>query len=70
MSLEDTKRSKNYINKASSNKNTKVAGTVFNLAKYKKWKKLYESGGNMRKAGIILDPAEAKSFLRLYKRGN
>ena len=70
MSLEDTKRPKNYLNKATSNTNTKVAGTVFNLAKYNKWKKLYESGGNMRKAGIILNPAEAKSFLRLYKRGN
>ncbi len=25
-------------------------GTI-NISKYKKWKKLYESGGNMRKAG-------------------
>ena len=44
-------------------------GTV-NIGKYKKWKKLYESGGNMRKAGIILTPAESKSFLKLYKKGN
>ncbi len=44
-------------------------GTV-NISKYKKWKKLYESGGNMRKAGIILNPAESKAFLTLYKKGN
>ena len=44
-------------------------GTV-NMSKYKKWKKLYESGGNMRKAGIILDPAESKAFLKLYKKRN
>jgi len=44
-------------------------GTV-NIGKYKKWKKLYESGGNMRKAGIILNPAESKAFLKLYKKGN
>ena len=44
-------------------------GTI-NISKYKKWKKLYESGGNMRKAGIILNPAESKAFLKLYKKGN
>ena len=44
-------------------------GTV-NISKYKKWKKLYESGGNMRKQGIILHPAESKAFLKLYKKGN
>ena len=44
-------------------------GTV-NMSKYKKWKKLYESGGNMRKAGIILNPAESKAFLKLYKKRN
>ena len=41
-----------------------------NMSKYKKWKKLYESGGNMRKAGIILNPAESKAFLKLYKKRN
>ena len=44
-------------------------GTV-NMSKYKKWKTLYESGGNMRKAGIILNPAEEKAFLKLYKKRN
>ena len=44
-------------------------GTI-KISKYKKWKKLYESGGNMRKAGIILNPAESKAFLKLYKKGN
>ena len=44
-------------------------GTI-NISKYKKWKKLYESGGNMRKQGIILNPAESKAFLKLYKKGN
>jgi len=44
-------------------------GTI-NISKYKKWKKLYESGGNMRKKGIILNPAESKAFLKLYKKGN
>ena len=68
MSLTDSKRNKTYVNKY--DKNQRVAGSTFSISKYNKWKKLYESGGNMRKAGIILDPAEAKSFLRLYKRGN
>ena len=44
-------------------------GTV-NIGKYRKWKKLYESGGNMKKAGVILNPAESKAFLKLYKKGN
>jgi len=44
-------------------------GTV-NIGKYRKWKKLYESGGNMKKAGVILNPAESKAFLKLYKKRN
>ena len=44
-------------------------GTV-NTGKYRKWKKLYESGGNMKKAGVILNPAESKAFLKLYKKRN
>ena len=71
MSLEDTKRSKNYLNKATSNTNTKVAGTVFNLAKYNKWKKLYESGGNMRKnLPKEITIRELKEFMKLYKKRN
>ena len=68
MSLADTKKNKTYINKY--DKYQKVAGTTFSISKYNKWKKLYESGGNMRKAGIILNPAESKAFLKLYKKGN
>ena len=47
MSLADTKKNKTYINKY--DKYQKVAGTTFSISKYNKWKKLYESGGNMRK---------------------
>ena len=44
-------------------------GTV-NISKYKKWKKLYESGGNMRKAGLNITKKELELFLKLYKKRN
>ena len=46
MSLTDSTRKKTYLNKYT--KNQQVAGTTFSISKYNKWKKLYESGGNMR----------------------
>ena len=69
MSLTDSKRSKNYINKA--NENIKVASSSkpFSISNYNKWKKAYESGGNMKK---ILGPKttvkEINLFLKLMNK--
>ena len=72
MSLTDSKRSKNYINKA--NENIKVASSSkpFSISNYNKWKKAYESGGNMRKAlkGTNITIKDLNLFLKLYKKKN
>ena len=69
MSLTDSKRNKIYINKY--DKNQKVAGSTFSLSNYNKWKKLYESGGNMRKnLPKDITIRELKEFMKLYKKRN
>ena len=69
MSLTDTKRNKTYVNKY--DKYQKVAGTTFSISKYNKWKKLYESGGNMRKnLPKDITIRELKEFMKLYKKRN
>ena len=69
MSLTDTKRNKTYINKY--DKYQKVAGTTFSISKYNKWKKLYESGGNMIKnLPKEITISELKEFMKLYKKRN
>ena len=69
MSLTDSKRNKIYINKY--DKNQKVAGSNFSLSNYNKWKKLYESGGNMRKnLPKDITIRELKEFMKLYKKRN
>ena len=70
MSLTDSTRKKTYLNKY--DKYQKVAGGASkSLIHYNKWKKLYESGGNMKKGlpkeitirDIIL-------FMKLYNKRN
>ena len=68
MSLTDSTRKKTYINKY--DKYQKVAGGASkSLIHYNKWKKLYESGGNMRKhLPKEITPKDLKLFLKLYKK--
>jgi len=68
MSLTDSTRKKTYLNKY--DKYPKVAGgSSNNLINYGKWKKLYESGGNMRKnLPKEITPKDLKLFLKLYKK--
>ena len=72
MSLTDSKRSKNYINKA--NENIKVASSSkpFSISNYNKWKKAYESGSNMRipLKGTNITIKDLNLFLKLYKKKN
>ena len=68
MSLTDSKRNKTYIN--IPDKNQRVAGSTFSISKYNKWKKLYESGGNMKKNLPTLTIGEIKKFLAIYKKRN
>ena len=76
MSLTDSKRSKNYLNKYSKNIKSgyMVASSSkpFSISNYNKWKKAYESGGNMRKAlkGTNITIKDLNLFLKLYKKKN
>ena len=70
MSLTDSKRNKTYVNKY--DKNQRVAGGASkSLIYYNKWKKLYESGGNMRKhLPKEITGKDIKLFMKLYKKRN
>ena len=69
MSLTDSTRKKTYLNKYT--KNQQVAGTTFSISKYNKWKKLYESGGNMRKnLPKEITKKDIMLFLKLYNKRN
>jgi len=70
MSLTDSTRKKTYLNKY--DKYQKVAGGASkSLIHYNKWKKLYESGGNMKK-GLPKEITikDIKLFMKLYKKRN
>ena len=68
MSLTDSTRKKTYLNKY--DKYQKVAGGASkSLIHYNKWKKLYESGGNMKKhLPKEITTQDLKLFLKLYKK--
>ena len=70
MSLTDSKRSKNYINKA--NENIKVASSSkpFSISNYNKWKKRYESGASMKDLPKEITHGDLKLYLKLYKKKN
>ena len=67
MSLTDSTRKKTYLNQY--NKNSEVAsGASKSLIHYNTWKKLYESGGNMRKnLPKEITISELKEFMKIYK---
>jgi len=70
MSLTDSTRKKTYLNKY--DKYQKVAsGASKSLIHYNKWKKLYESGGNMKK-GLPKEITikDIKLFMKLYNKRN
>ena len=70
MSLTDSTRKKTYLNKY--DKHQKVAGGASkSLIHYNKWKKLYESGGNMKK-GLPKEITikDIKLFMKLYNKRN
>jgi len=70
MSLTDSTRKKTYLNKY--DKYQKVAGGASkSLIHYNKWKKLYESGGNMKK-GLPKEITikDIKLFMKLYNKRN
>ena len=70
MSLTDSTRKKTYLNKY--DKYQKVAGGASkSLIHYSKWKKLYESGGNMKK-GLPKEITikDIKLFMKLYNKRN
>ena len=70
MSLTDSTRKKTYLNKY--DKYQKVAGGASkSLVHYNKWKKLYESGGNMRKhLPKEITIKDIKLIMKLYKKRN
>ena len=70
MSLTDSARKKTYLNKY--DKYQKVAGGASkSLIHYNKWKKLYESGGNMRKhLPKEITKKDIMLFMKLYNKRN
>ena len=70
MSLTDSTRKKTYLNQY--NKNSEVAsGASKSLIHYNTWKKLYESGGNMRKhLPKEITKKDIIQFMKLYKKRN
>ena len=70
MSLTDSTRKKTYLNKY--DKSQKVAGGASkSLIHYNKWKKLYESGGNMRKhLPKEITKKDIMLFMKLYNKRN
>ena len=69
MSLTDSKRSKNYINKA--NENIKVAKvTKFDFKDFNKYKKRYESGASMKDLPKEITIGDLKKYMKLYKKKN
>ena len=70
MALTDSTRKKTYLNKY--DKYQKVAGGASkDLINYGKWKKLYESGGNMRKhLPKEITKKDIMLFMKLYNKRN
>ena len=70
MSLTDSTRKKTYLNKYDTNQKV-ASGASKSLIHYNKWKKLYESGGNMRKhLPKEITPRDIKLFMKLYNKRN
>ena len=70
MSLTDSKRSKNYINKANENIKVASGSKPFSISNYNKWKKRYESGASMKDLPKEITHGDLKLYLKLYKKKN
>mgnify|MGYP003120997247 FL=1 len=70
MSLTDSKRLKNYINKANENIKVASGSKPFSISNYNKWKKRYESGASMKDLPKEITHGDLKLYLKLYKKKN
>ena len=74
MSLTDSKRSKNYLNKYGKNIKSgyMVASSSkpFSISNYNAWKKRYESGASMNDLPKEITVGDLKKFMKLYKKQN
>ena len=70
MSLTDSKRSKNYINKANENIKVASGSKPFSISNYNEWKKRYESGANMKDLPKEITIGDLKKYMKLYKKKN
>jgi len=70
MSLTDSKRSKNYINKANESIKVASGSKPFSISNYNKWKKRYESGASMKDLPKEITHGDLKLYLKLYKKKN
>ena len=70
MSLTDSKRSKNYTNKANESIKVASGSKPFSISNYNKWKKRYESGASMKDLPKEITHGDLKLFLKLYKKKN
>ena len=70
MSLTDSKRSKNYINKANENKKVASSSKPFSISNYNSWKKRYESGASMKDLPKEITIGDLKKYMKLYKKKN
>ena len=70
MSLTDSKRSKNYINKANESIKVASGSKPFSISNYNKWKKRYESGASMKDLPKEITIGDLKKYMKLYKKKN
>jgi len=70
MSLTDSKRSKNYTNKANESIKVASGSKPFSISNYNKWKKRYESGASMKDLPKEITHGDLKLYLKLYKKKN
>ena len=70
MSLTDSKRSKNYLNKYDKNIKVASGSKPFSISNYNAWKKRYESGASMNDLPKEITHGDLKLYLKLYKKKN
>ena len=74
MSLTDSKRSKNYLNKYSKNIKSSYmvasSSKPFSISNYNSWKKRYESGASMKDLPKEISIGDLKKYMKLYKKKN
>ena len=70
MSLTDSKRSKNYTNKANESIKVASGSKPFSISNYNAWKKRYESGASMNDLPKEITIGDLKKYMKLYKKKN